>query len=390
MNNKAISYHISHLLAKAQIDDLSVDESKEIEQWLNENEENKALYEAILEGKRRKERDAYVDALDLDKAWKRIETQTQLKAGRILRLKDWMGRIAVILLFGAILSAVYFMTRKTEVPQLAQQTVIEPGSSKATLKLSNGQIVQLEDADNKSFTEEDGTLIDNKEGELNYASSDNGEMILYNTVRVPIKGEYQMKLADGTQVWLNSDSEIKFPVQFNGENRKVWVKGEVYFDVNHKPDQPFIVEAKGNQVVVLGTQFNIEAYDDQKTMITTLVEGSVRLTNKRKSVVMKPNEQSIAKDDGSEIATKEIDARAYTLWKDGVFYFEEADLKTIMERMRRWYGIDVFYANQTVQNKRFSIELKRYDDFDRVLDILSRTNKLSFEIDDNTVLVKSK
>jgi ferric-dicitrate binding protein FerR (iron transport regulator) len=248
----------------------------------------------------------------------------------------------------------------------------------------------LDYVENDSIVEKDGTFISNQSGQLAYTNAgDANAKTLYNQVKVPVGGEYQLVLADGTKVWLNSDSEIKYPVQFNEEKRKVWIAGEVYFDVAHNKHKPFIVNVKDVEVEVLGTEFNVEAYHDQNSIVTTLVEGSVKLIKEKESVIIKPDQQAIIEEGERQFAVKNVDARNYALWKDGVFYFEEASLSSIMEKLERWYGIKVFYMNQSVKEKRFSVEMKRYAQIEDVLNILERTKKVKFDVKSNTVTVSN-
>ncbi|WP_421918822.1 FecR family protein [Marinifilum sp.] len=382
------SYKIAQLISRKLIDNLTPEEGQVLENWKNSSGDNKNLYEQIKQGEKRKSRDAYVESLNKKAAWEKV--QQEIKPERkVIRLKEWNLRIAAALVIGILIaSLVHISTKDIEMGQELAEIKIEPGSSKAVLQLHNGETIQLENVKNDSILEKDGTLISNQKGKLAYALVNaNNEKILYNQVKVPVGGEYQLALADGTKVWLNSDSEIKYPVQFNQAIRKVWIAGEVYFEVAHKKQMPFIVDAKGVEVQVLGTEFNIEAYHDQNTVTTSLVEGSVSLRKGNESVTIQPNQQAIIADNERQFAIRNVDAIAYALWKDGIFYFKEASLATIMEKLERWYNVKVFFMNQSVANKRFSVEVKRYEDINKILDILSRTEKVNFKIKSNIITV---
>ncbi len=392
MKKPAINYRISQLIARSQIEELTVGQTRELEDWVNETNENKALYEAIKEGGRKTDRDTYVEGLDLKMAWKNIEAKTNLKRNASYRMNTWLASAAAILICGLLLTTFIYITRNNEVQQVAEHPVIEPGSSKAILQLNNGDVVQLENAENNSFTEEDGTRINNEEGELNYASLKNSEKTLYNTVKVPVNGEYQLKLADGTQVWLNADSEIRFPVQFTGNNRKVWVKGEVYFEVKHIDYKPFIVVAEeGVEIEVLGTKFNVMAYEDANNIETTLVDGVVKVnTSNNKSVELRAGEQARVSRSDRNTKVLKVNTDLYTAWTKGRFLFEDEELESILTKLSRWYDIEVFYQNKSVKKKRLSADLKRYDDITQFLDLVSPVISVDFEINNRTLIVKEK
>jgi ferric-dicitrate binding protein FerR (iron transport regulator) len=383
-------YKIAQLLSKELIDDLTLEEEQVLENWKNSSIDNQNLYEIIKAGEKRKARDNFVISLNKKTAWDKVHQEIKPRK-KVIRLKEWSLRIAAILIIAVLLGSLYHIsTKDIEIEEELAQIPIEPGSSKAILKLHNGKTLQLENVENDSIIEKDGTLISNRKGQLAYAlSEENNEKILYNQVKVPVGGEYQLTLADGTNVWLNSDSEIRYPVQFNQDTRKVWIAGEVYFDVAHNKKKSFVVNVRNIEIEVLGTKFNVEAYDDHKNVTTSLIEGSVQLRKEAESVIINPDQQAIIRDNEKQFAIRNVDAKKLALWKDGVFYFQEASLGTIMEKLERWYGIKVFFMNQSVKEKRFSVEVQRYENIEKILDILSRTEKVNFEIKSNIVTVKN-
>ncbi|GAB7087169.1 FecR family protein [Marinifilum fragile] len=390
MENLYTEYKIAQLISREFIDDLTPDEMQVLENWKNSSLDNKNLYEQIKQGEKRKRRNAYVESLDKKAAW--IKIREEIKPDRkVIRLKEWSLRIAAVLIIGVLIAGLYHIsTKDIEIGQELAEMKIEPGSSKAVLQLHNGRTIQLENVKSDSILEKDGTIISNQKGKLAYASGQaNHEGMLYNQVKVPVGGEYQLTLADGTRVWLNSDSEIKYPVQFSEVQRKVWIAGEVYFDVAHNKQKPFIVDVKDIEIEVLGTEFNVEAYHDQNTITTSLIEGSVKLRKNNESVIIAPDQQAIISKDENHFFVRDVDASMYALWKDGVFYFKEASLGTIMEKLERWYNVKVFFMNQSVINKRFSVEVKRYEDINEILDIISKTGKVNFEIKSNIITVKN-
>lgn len=361
-------------------------EKVEFELWLNESEANKAYYQSVLKKTLYVQWSLKSDKVNTEQEFRKFEN----KLGARLRYLSYAAIAASLIMLFSIGGQYIWSEWDTNQNTLAQISTIKPGSSKAILQLHNGNTIQLESVISDSIQENDGTIISNQKGNLAYTSNAKvSEKPIYNSVVVPVGGEYELTLADGTKVWLNSDSEIRYPVQFIGDKRKVWIAGEVCFDVAHNKQKPFIVEAKDVEVEVLGTTFNVEAYRDKNSIVTTLVEGSVKLSKENESVIIEPNQQAVISDLAKEFAVSTVDAKNYTLWKDGIFYFEEAPLNTIMEKLERWYGIKVFFMNRSISEKRFSIEVKRYEEIESVLDILSRTEKVYFDINENVIVVRN-
>lgn len=389
MKNHTIEYRISRLIVKQQLEGISTQESEELNLWIQESEANAQLYRKIKKGESRSQRDSYVNRLDNKKAWQHVEKELGLNKRRPV-WRSRMLKIAAVVSFGILVgSLAYFSNMEIfqDREQVAELKIV-PGSTKAVLQLHNGELVQLEEQQSDSIAFIDGTIISNKNGKIEYLAQTNAKVeTLTNTITIPVGGEYQLTLADGTRVWLNSQSEIKYPVQFVGNNRRVDIKGEVYFDVAHNKEKPFIVGVKDVEIEVLGTEFNIEAYEDQTSVVTTLVEGSVKLSKADEQVIIKPNQQASISEGERSFKLTDVEAKNYALWKDGVFYFEEANLSTIMEKLERWYDIKVFYKNQSIQNSRFSVEMKRYEDISKILEIIEMTQTVSFEIKDNVVIV---
>lgn len=378
-------YYIAQLIAKEQVETLSSKEKGQLQEWLLQSANNKKLYLTIKDKKQQDKRNQKVANLNVNKAWnenKRHATKQQ----REKRFYQWSIRIAAILIIGVCIIGLQISTSAKKGSEFVKNNV-QPGSSKAILKLNNGKTVQLEEVTNNQIVETDGTKIKTTKGKLSYTNKRKSKKTLYNTVQVPVGGEYQLTLSDGTKVWLNSESKIKYPVQFNDKYRKVWVSGEVCFDVAHNPKHPFIVNANNVNVKVLGTLFNIEAYPEQKSVTTTLVEGSVALSKNKKQITITPNQQAISNNTDAHFTVKKVNAKDVIRWKEGYFYFKQASLKNIMQKLARWYNIKVFYKNENLEKKQFSVEVERYNQIDKILTILSETQKVQFTIKNNTIIV---
>ncbi len=299
---------------------------------------------------------------------------------------------AVALLICAFIGAYRYLKPQKLQPLLSQATKKDfaPGSNKAVLTLSNGKQIILNNARNGNLARQGSTAIHKSNNGLvaYYIGSGNYSAGIhvpdsFNTVTTPRGGEYQIILPDGTKVWLNSVSSIRFPVAFNGNRREVETTGEVYFEVAKDKRKPFIVTSGDQKVTVLGTHFNIMAYPDEDHMVTTLLEGSVKVTRGNQSKMIKPGEQALV-NDGIKVVNADInDAVA---WKNGVTSFNDADIKTIMRKVSRWYDVDVEYQG-AVPDRLFTGALSRQSNLSALLKILA-LNHIQFAIAGNKLIVK--
>jgi len=234
--------------------------------------------------------------------------------------------------------------------------------------------------------EKGGSTIRMEEGLLSYKQdSVHGDELVYNELNVPLGGECNVILDDGTRVWVNAGSKIKYPVRFAKEKRVVSVKGEVYFDVT-KDGRPFVVETELGKVNVLGTSFGVRAYNDE-AVLTTLVSGKVMFTSKQgKSVTLLPREQAVASPGGA-LSKREVNVEEYVGWKDGWYIFKEERLEDVMCTLSRWYGITIFYQNPKVKEIRFTGNLKRYDSIITFLEVLAASEEVKYKIDGDVVFL---
>jgi len=258
-------------------------------------------------------------------------------------------RIAVAASVVLALSAgAYFFTQNyhhpVQAPQIAYQVV--PGSNKAILTLSNGSKISLNDVNNGSIAHQaNATLIKNKKGQLVYQVNDkpgNGDnAVTYNTVTTPRGGQYPLRLSDGTFVMLDAQSSIRFPVAFTGKHRTVEITGQAYFEVVHDPARTFSVIAKGQKIEDIGTHFNVNAYPDEPAIVTTLLEGKVKVSGNATSVILAPGQQAVQTT--TELIRQAANVDKAVAWKNGLFNFSNASLQSLMREFSRWYNVDVVY-----------------------------------------------
>ena len=376
---------ILRLIADKLSNEIDSESNELLMNWIQESDQNKKIYNSYVklfsEIKNLKNKNLVID----DKYHLSVVKDRILKKQkRRILVHRIMYSAAAVLLPAIIFIAVFFSSKPTIVDTVAQVEEINPGVKKAQLVLSTGERVELSDTLlNISYTEE-GVRITNENSKLNYSTSKNtSQKLKFNTLIVGRGEEYQLALADGTKVWLNSESSLKYPVQFFGKNREIELKGEAYFEVAHNAEQPFLVNTSEMNIEVLGTSFNVSAYPDDETVHATLVEGRVKVHNNMgelKEKVLEPNQQFVYSKTDNQVFVNNVNARFYSAWKDGAFTFVDEPLPSIMNKLERWYNIRVFFQGQDVQNLRFSGKLKRFDSCNEVLEVISKTTHINYEI----------
>lgn len=324
-----------------------------------------------------------------------VDNNSFFKAG------NYFSKLSVPLLFVAIvIIGVYFY--KSGVQKESTDKVIEsvksndilPGGSRAVLTLADGRKIELDESENGILVNQGEIKVHkNSDGIIEYTfskqeistidDSDEAEPV-YNTIETPVGGKYQLNLADGTKVWLNSASSLRFPIFFSEGNREVELKGEAYFEVSKDFKRKFRVRSGIQTVEVLGTQFNINAYSDEKSIKTTLFEGEIRVIDLKSndSKFLKPGEQSNV---DQSIQVKRIDTQAEIAWKEGYFYFKMADIETVMRQLGRWYGVTARYEGSLPEH-HFSGAISNNLTLLEVLEILEKSN-IHFKLDGKEVVV---
>lgn len=274
--------------------------------------------------------------------------------------------------------------------QVNQQLAdVVPGGNRAVLTLANGKKIVLTSASNGELAKQSGISIrKTHNGELVYTVSAQHHSAgpEYNTTETPRGGQYQLGLADGTKVWLNASSSLKYPTHFTGKERQVELTGEAYFEVTHHASMPFKVKTTKAIVTVLGTHFNVNAYHDEPSVRTTLLEGKVRVNalSSNASGILKPGEQATLT--GDQIQITPGDTEAATAWKNGYFRFRGEHIASIMRKLSRWYNIDVQYTT-TISDEGYYGTISRFKNIKQVLAVLSETGSVHFKVDGRRVTV---
>lgn len=305
---------------------------------------------------------------------------------------DWKKIAAVI--FISLSIGAYFIKRKTDPDKntIAQTQLMHdalPGNNKAILILSSGARVVLDNTSAGVVAKQGNALVTkSKDGEISYKEASaiaDDNVIAFNTIATPKGGQYQVVLPDGSKVWLNAASSIRFPTAFTGAERHVEITGEAYFEVAKNPAMPFIVKVNREEVRVLGTHFNIMAYTDEHVLNTTLLEGSIRLTSGKSVHILKPGNQAVLNEQGQMRVIQDADVDGAVAWKNGLFQFDEEDIQSIMRQAARWYDVDISYRGK-MSTRRFTGKIPRNVKLSELLSIFKYAG-LNFDIEGKNITV---
>lgn len=323
---------------------------------------------------------------DVDNAWRRI----QPKRGR-----KWMLSVckyAAMFVLGV--SLVYVATRPEPEEKIVRAEVIKPGRLQAELRLGTGVRLALNEHQGVYSSENAGVEIvnDTVTGKVSYHVNETGmeDSLVFNTLIVPKGGEYSLELPDGTVVWVNSESSLRFPEKFTSNRREVFLEGEAYFEVKKDANRPFYVHTEAGKVRVLGTAFNVCAYSNDRFWQTTLVEGSVMINQEEKEVLLKPNEQYQIDVRTGKAGLREVLPELYTSWRDGKFYFKAYTFEELVEKLERWYDFKMFYMNEEIKTRRFSGVVNKYQPLEEMFKFLQMTSDVQFNVKGNVVTASLK
>ena len=264
---------------------------------------------------------------------------------------------------------------------------IKPGSPKAKLTLEDGKSIDIEVSEESVILADSLVKIENKGNMLVY-SSEKMEKVAYNTLSIPLGAEYCVMLPDNTKVFLNSGSELRYPVAFNNNSREVFLQGEAYFEVQKDSTKEFIVHTDQMKIRVLGTSFNVKAYPEQDMIATTLTEGKIQISCDSQLYNIVPGMQLTYHKRNRETNIQEVDTELYTSWKNGYYKFEEMPLEEIMSTLSRWYNLEIFYQSPAKKMIIFTGQLKRYDDVTQLLRKFEETHEVEFLINGKCITVK--
>ncbi|MCS3800131.1 FecR family protein [Niastella sp. OAS944] len=402
---------INNLILRHLKQEITPEETATLNAWVEESEQNRQFFnrinntpalmaevKALSEGKK----------IDLDAAWARVKAVgwgQPISDGpaKVITIKWWQYAVAMaVLLMATTVTYVLQQANKTTPkPAVVQTTPHDavPKTNKAYLTLENGKTIVLDSLQSGLLATQGTTkVMREQDGVISYSSSKAAEQkLIYNTITVPRGSDVvYLQLSDGSKVWLNAASSIRYPVAFSEEERKVEVTGEAYFEVtpSNSPKggglkQRFIVSKGNMNVTVLGTRFNVNSYENEENIKVTLLEGSVKVQHERVERIIKPGEQAVV--DGAKInVVSDVDLEQVMAWKDGKFLFDNTDLAAIMRQIERWYNVEVNYQGDVLkQGITLTGEISRYNNASQVLELLEATRLLDFTIDSKGITVKS-
>ena len=378
---------IPSLLSKAFLGTLSEEEERALQQWRDESPENEQLYEREMNTESIVQKSHEVARVNIVNGYMNV----LLKRKRNVRVRRVRRIVSVAGVVLPLLAVVLWYGTRERIEDVSEQvaSVIRHGGVKAELVLADGTTRILGSEVTDSLLVQQGANIVVQNQGVSYCVDSSVVEERYNTLRVPRGGEYSITLSDGTIVYLNSESELRYPVNFVGRDRRVYLSGEAYFDVVQDEAHPFIVDMGNSSVRVLGTSFDVRAYADEDEVLTTLVQGSVKFSAGKEFVTLEPGKQAVLGKSGS-IETREVDTYLYTAWKEGVFAFKRQRLEEIMKVVARWYDVNIFWENVSQKEVTFTGKMKRYDDFSKVVEVLEMTGNTEFVIKENNIFIREK
>lgn len=311
------------------------------------------------------------------------------KSSRIIL---WGASIAAAVLIIVSIGSNFFKANESELVQTESLPKVydkNPGGNKAVLTLADGTRIVLDDAVNGTIAKQGRINISKgADGSIIYDMPEiaglNAETVLFNTIETPKGGKYQIILPDGSKVWLNSVSSLRFPAIFSGKERNVELTGEAFFEVAKNAEKPFIVKTNDMNIFVTGTQFNVMAYSDESYSATTLVEGSVHVRNLNSDIVLKPGEQVVS-NDGAKLSKSTADVELNIAWKNGLFQFNDSDMRTVMNQISRWYDVSIEYKG-SVPEKHFGGYISRDSKLSQVLKMLEISG-VKFKLEEKKIIV---
>lgn len=430
-----VNNHIDALIIKHLQETITEDEKNILNEWIAADESHRAMFDrftnnellhqdlvAYGESEQRIKEQVYAQLPEVQDALTVVPVVTKRRWMRYAPVRLRSGLVAAAVIGIAIVGFWYWRSEKTSksnegTPTQTQvATVIPAGGNKATLTLADGTVIDLDKQADGTIAEQGKTTVRKKEnGQLEYKSGvgNRESTVAYNMLSTPRGGQYQLLLPDGSKVWLNAASSIRYPTAFAGNERRVEVSGELYFEITKNIEKPFKVtiipsdgSGRGGEVEVLGTHFNINAYGDEEAIVTTLLEGKIKIstvelvskqsggtnvgnhkpetTNHK---LLLPGEEAQISKDASIVVRKNVDTEASVAWMKGFFDFHNAGIKSVMKQVSRWYNVDVQYAG-AVPAQTFEGNLDRNIPLNELLALLNQMGKTNFTIEGRTVRVQ--
>lgn len=391
MNNRHIVY-IATLIRKSISGEITLEERKQLEDWLNESARHRELFEKY-------NNPAFLSSVDLEKDMKEsqeayLDFMKRLKSTNTVHRFAWKKYVAaaVLIAFVSVAAITVYLYNDvgshspTELAAVADRPVdAVPGDSTDILLITaSGEKIPVQSSQKMLSVSPGSIKIGEESIEDRVQTKVPDSEVVYNTLKILRGKRFKMQLSDGTLVWLNADSEITFPSSFDGKERKVLAKGELFFDVTEDKAKPFIVETPTGKIRVLGTAFNVHCYKDEVTT-TTLVRGKIAYSLGEDSVILTSGQQCVVED--NRLSVREVDTYDYVSWIDEVLVFKDKKLDEIMNSLSRLYDVDIYYENPELKRLPFTGSFKQYENLDKIVRMIEECGLIHIRQDGNTLII---
>ena len=387
-------FQLARIIAASLKGNANDEEQRTLREWLSVSTRNKKIYDEFKDGKRLEQKIVESQQINWKNDYQHFITKRQ-RTRKNRRMKTII-RYAAILTLPIVAAGIFLLQKNDRQTIVSISEVIKPGEHKAVLITGGGDRITLSDSTLSPIQEQNGMIVNVTNNKVSYILPEDSLCTqgspIFNTLQIPRGGEYFLTLADGTEVWLNAETEIRYPVQFTGDKRVVYLDGEAYFTVAPDKNKPFTVVSTHASVSVLGTQFNFRAYPDERDVQTTLVSGSVIMQSEKykQQIKLVPGEQGVLEKNSAKLMKQEVNTYLYTAWKDGRFAFRDARLEDLFNILARWYDLSVFYQSPEAKDIRFTGDLNKTDDFKSILKIIEQNERVIFTVNQRTVFIQAK
>lgn len=386
------NFDIAILVGKYLGGTLTEEEERTLEDWLSSSEKNRAWFERVTTKSYRIKKGTDSRSVNIEDGWKALENKRAVRQNRRLWV-SW-GRYAAMFILPLVAAIFLYQRYYSHEDKVELVQTITSGTSKAMLILADGVPVVLEQQQEKVLKESDGTMINVMKEHISYekmANDDPGKLV-YHELVIPRGGEFSLTLSDGTEVYMNADSKLRFPTKFGRNERVVELEGEAYFQVARNEKSPFIVKVASMEIEVLGTEFNVSAYPEDAVIQTTLVRGSVEVSSEKsgESVILHPGEQSALNRENNSLNVSTVDVSYVMAWKEGRLRFKEKPLREVMKIISRWYDVEVVYEDEEVKDYPFGCNFNRHATIEPLLKVFEATGTIETRIDGRKILIRKR
>jgi ferric-dicitrate binding protein FerR (iron transport regulator) len=393
-------FEVGSLILKYNQGEITEEEKTILDNWINASAGNQQLFATLTNNAALQAKLNQLHEIEGTREDAKKRVMEMLFPGALVTpikratYSSWKTVAAAVVVTAVVGTGAWFLLKKDKPEQVAvvqptetgTQQDVAPGGYKAQLILDDGSAIVLDSAGAGKLAQQGNMQVMNSDGQLVYQKGTASETkVLYNTLKTARGQMYPVKLSDGSAVWLNSSSSIRFPVAFIEQERRVEITGEAYFEVAHNDRKPFTVRVNGVDVQVVGTVFNINSYLDEGSMKTTLLKGAVKVKQGNQQVMIKPGEQAEVRENKISVK-KDVNISKEVAWKNGLFYFRNENLKTIMRQISRWYDVDVVYEGK-ISDEGISGKIYRNANLSEVLKVLSELD-VKFKIEGKKLIIK--